>query len=202
MKLIKREQVLVIDDLFTTEEIEWMEDYFTIFNGWQLIFDDPSQNLSSYSLGQVIDLPNFGEFELFCIKAFRERSSVPVPNFHRVVYNCFRFGDSPNLHIDGESEDSLSFMVYPNTKWEDSWGSESVFIRDGEVTDAILPKPGRVVIFPGSIPHGAKAPNRHHEGVARFSAVFQYCPGQEEAMLDHASACEPNERPFPMRYEQ
>ena len=120
MKLIKREQVLVIDDLFTTEEIEWMEDYFTVFNGWQLIFDDPSQNLSSYSLGQIIDLPNFGEFESFCIKAFRERSSVPVPNFHRVIYNCFRFGDSPNLHIDGESEDSLSFMVYPNTKWEDT----------------------------------------------------------------------------------
>jgi len=197
--MMKREQVLVLDDLFTEEEIGWMEDYFTLFNGWQLIFDDPSQNLNSYSLGQIIDYPNFGEFEEFCIRAFHERSGIPVPDFHRVVYNCFRFGDSPNLHIDGESEDSLSFMVYPNTKWLDKWGSETVFIRDGEVTDAIVPKPGRVVVFPGSIPHGAKAPNREHEGVARFSAVFQYTPGQEMEVIQHAEICgQPNDRPFPM----
>ena len=175
MKLsIKREQVIVIDDIFTKDEIQWMEDYFTLFDGWQLIFDDPEQSLSQYSLGQVIDLPNFGEFEQFCMRVFKERSGVPVPNFHRVVYNCFRFGDSPNLHIDGEQEDALKLMVYPNTKWSEAWGSESVFVRDGEITDAIIPKPGRLVIFPGSIPHGAKAPNRNHEGVARFSAVFQY----------------------------
>ncbi|AGG54143.1 DNA endonuclease V [Synechococcus phage S-SSM4] len=200
MKLIKREQVIVIDDIFTKDEIQWMEDYFTLFDGWQLIFDDPEQSLSQYSLGQVIDLPNFGEFEQFCMRVFKERSGVPVPNFHRVVYNCFRFGDSPNLHIDGEQEDALSFMVYPNTKWSEAWGSESVFVRDGEITDAIIPKPGRLVIFPGSIPHGAKAPNRNHEGVARFSAVFQYTPGQEEEMLQHAEMCRPNTRPFPMSY--
>ena len=39
------------------------------------------------------------------------------------------------------------FMVYPNTKWSEAWGSESVFVRDGEITDAIIPKPGRLVIF-------------------------------------------------------
>ena len=43
MKLIKREQVIVIDDLFTKDEIQWMEDYFTLFDGWQLIFDDPDR---------------------------------------------------------------------------------------------------------------------------------------------------------------
>ena len=104
MKLIKREQVIVIDDIFTKDEIQWMEDYFTLFDGWQLIFDDPEQSLTQYSLGQVIDLPNFGEFEQFCMRVFKERSGVPVPNFHRVVYNCFRFGDSPNLHIDGDDD--------------------------------------------------------------------------------------------------
>ena len=86
MKLIKREQVIVIDDIFTKDEIQWMEDYFTLFDGWQLIFDDPEQSLTQYSLGQVIDLPNFGEFEQFCMRVFKERSGVPVPNFHRVVY--------------------------------------------------------------------------------------------------------------------
>ena len=90
-----------------------MEDYFTLFDGWQLIFDDPEQSLSQYSLGQVIDLPNFGEFEQFCMRVFKERSGVPVPNFHRVVYNCFRFGDSPNLHIDGEQEDALALWFIP-----------------------------------------------------------------------------------------
>ncbi len=198
MKIMKREQVMVIDDLFTKREVEQMEEYFVHFDGWQLIFDDPSQSLNTYSLGKVIDQPNFGAFDVFCAQAFQERSGIPVPPFHRVVYNCFRFGDSPNLHHDGESEDSLSFMVYPVVDWCESWGGETVFVRDGEVTDCIVPKPGRVVIFPGSIPHGGKAPNRQHGGVARFSAVFQFTPGQEEEMLAHAEQELPNERPFPL----
>ena len=156
--MVKREQVIILDDLFTEREVQQMEEYFIHFDGWQLIFDDPSQDLSSYSLGKVIDQPNWGRFETWCAQIFQERSGIPVPPFHRVVYNCFRFGDSPNLHIDGESEESLSFMVYPISEWNESWGSETVFIRDGEVTDAVVPKPGRVVVFPGSIPHGAKAP--------------------------------------------
>ena len=196
--MVKREQVIILDDLFTEREVQQMEEYFIHFDGWQLIFDDPSQDLSSYSLGKVIDQPNWGRFETLCAQIFQERSVIPVPPFHRVVYNCFRFGDSPNLHIDGESEESLSFMVYPISEWNESWGSETVFIRDGEVTDAVVPKPGRVVVFPGSIPHGAKAPNRQHGGVARFSAVFQFTPGQEEEMLTHAQQEPPNDRPFPL----
>ena len=196
--MVKREQGIILDDLFTEREVQQMEEYFIHFDGWQLIFDDPSQDLSSYSLGKVIDQPNWGRFETLCAQIFQERSVIPVPPFHRVVYNCFRFGDSPNLHIDGESEESLSFMVYPISEWNESWGSETVFIRDGEVTDAVVPKPGRVVVFPGSIPHGAKAPNRQHGGVARFSAVFQFTPGQEEEMLTHAQQEPPNDRPFPL----
>ena len=100
MKMVKREQVIILDDLFTEREVQQMEEYFIHFDGWQLIFDDPSQDLSSYSLGKVIDQPNWGSFETWCAQAFQERSGIPVPPFHRVVYNCFRFGDSPNLHID------------------------------------------------------------------------------------------------------
>ena len=198
MKMVKREQVIILDDLFTKREVEQMEEYFIHFDGWQLIFDDPSQSLNTYSLGKVIDEPNYGRFDIFCAQAFQERSGIPVPPFQRVVYNCFRFGDSPNLHIDGESEEALSFMVYPVSEWNESWGGETVFVRDGEVTDCVVPKPGRVVVFPGSIPHGGKAPNRQHGGVARFSAVFQFTPGQEEDMLAHARQEPPNERPFPL----
>ena len=40
-------------------------------------------------------------------------------------------------------------MVYPVSEWNESWGGETVFVRDGEVTDCVVPKPGRVVVIPG-----------------------------------------------------
>ena len=59
MDIVKYDQVMVIDDLFTDEEILWMDTYFTYFDGWQLIFDDsPDDNLSTYSLGRAINLNN------------------------------------------------------------------------------------------------------------------------------------------------
>jgi hypothetical protein len=65
------------------------------------------------------------------------------------------------------------------------------------ITDTVIPKPGRVVVFPGLVPHGGKAPTRHCPVAARFSAVFQFCPGQEEVVEAHAVGQEKNRRPFP-----
>ena len=65
------------------------------------------------------------------------------------------------------------------------------------ITDTVIPKPGRVVVFPGLVPHGGKAPTKHCPVAARYSAVFQFCPGQEDVVEAHAAVQEKNRRPFP-----
>lgn len=196
--LDKRNQVVVIDNLFTLKEIEYIHEYFLRFDGWQFIFDDsPEDDTATYSLGRAIDQPNFGEFENFCIDYAFKRAGLPIPKFHRCVYNAFRFGDAPGIHVDGEHLDALSFLVYGNCEWNHSWGGETVFMLNDEISDIVIPKPGRCVIFPGLVPHGAKPLARNHRYPARYSAVFQYCPGQEDAMLAHAATQSKNTRPFP-----
>ena len=198
MDIVKYDQVMVIDDLFTDDEILYMDTYFTHFDGWQLIFDNaPDDNLSTYSLGRAIDHPNYGEFDYFCINHAFLRAGIPIPAFHRVVYNAFRFGDSPAIHCDGEEIDALSFLVYTNKAWIPEWGGETVFMQGDRITDTVIPKPGRVVVFPGLVPHGGRAPTKHCPYAARFSAVFQFCPGQEEVVEAHAKGQEKNRRPFP-----
>ena len=198
MEIYKHDQVMVIDDLFTDDEILYMDTYFTHFDGWQLIFDNaPDDTLSTYSLGRVIDHPNYGEFENFCRDHAFKRAGIPIPSFHRVVYNAFRFGDSPAIHVDGEELDALSFLVYTNRAWIPEWGGETVFMQGDRITDTVIPKPGRIVIFPGLVPHGGRAPTKHCHVAARYSAVFQFCPGQEDAVLAHAEHQEKNTRRFP-----
>lgn len=190
--------IKVFDDVFTPQEIWWMNHYMEMFDGWQLIFDDDqTQRGSTYSLGRVIDKPNFGQFEDFCILALNRRIKDHIPDFHRVVYNAFRSSDSPNLHIDGEFEGAITVMIYPNLEWKPQWGGETVLYEDGECIDTVVPKPGRVVMFPGNMLHGAKAPNQNADAVARFSVAFQFCPGQDEEMYFHAESQPKNTRPFP-----
>ena len=177
MKMKTLGRVIIIDDFLQRDEIERLDNYLTMFKHWEMIYDKPGEERNSWSLGKLYTPPEFGATEYMLIEMFKERlPSMNIPKFHRVLYNCFRYGDSAQLHIDGNSEDAVSFMVYGNKMWDFSWGGETVFIEDEEIGAAVIPKPGRLVIFPGSMIHGGRAPNKFHQGVGRFSIVFQNHP--------------------------
>ena len=89
-----------------------------------------------------------------------------------------------------ENLDAISFLVYCNKEWKPEWGGETVFMNGDRITDTVIPKPGRVVVFPGLVPHGGKAPTKHCPVAARYSAVFQFCPGQEDVVEAHAAVQE------------
>ena len=104
MDIIKYDQVMVIDDLFTSEEVEMMDTYFTYFDGWQLIFDDsPDDNLQPSLWGEQSTTPTMGSLIISVKTMHFNALGFPFLHFIRVVYNAFRFGDSPSIHCDGES---------------------------------------------------------------------------------------------------
>jgi len=57
--------------------------------------------------------------------------------------------------------EQCSILVYCCPRWEPAWGGETVFFdEDGDISAAILPRPGRVLVFRGNVLHVARAPSR------------------------------------------
>jgi hypothetical protein len=53
-------------------------------------------------------------------------------------------------------------VIYLNKTWEAQWGGETTFYNASktEIVNAILPKYGRAVTFPGTVPHCARSLSR------------------------------------------
>ena len=65
-----------------------------------------------------------------------------------------------HIHRDGNSE-SVTALLYPNEKWEPSLSGETMFFSEDEAArQAVLPKPGRLLLFVASIKHCGRAPSR------------------------------------------
>lgn len=68
----------------------------------------------------------------------------------------------------------ITVMFYLNKVWDVSYGGETIFINNsGDITNSVIPKPGRVVIFDGSIPHAAREVSRTCIEL-RMVATFKY----------------------------
>jgi SM-20-related protein len=94
---------------------------------------------------------------------------------YRSYCNSISYGDVNFPHRDCLSnEDDVTVLLYANQKWERNWGGETIFYDDAEeVEAAVLPKPGRVVLFHGALEHRAGVPNRECYD-ARLSIAFKY----------------------------
>lgn len=80
---------------------------------------------------------------------------------HRLVRcyaNAFSFGCDGTLHTDSRRPDSYTAIYYPNDHWEPDWGGETIFFNTAktDIVGAVYPKPNRLVMFNGTIPHVAR----------------------------------------------
>ena len=87
---------------------------------------------------------------------------VPARNLLYGAYmNVLKHGDAPRIHCDAPSwvDNQCTMIVYFNQKWHPNYGGETIFYDDKlDIVHAVVPKPGRVVIFDGRIPHSARPP--------------------------------------------
>ena len=80
----------------------------------------------------------------------------------RMYVNAYTYGDCPTIHVDHDVEGNYTVLYYANLEWRAEWSGETVFYtpqRD-EIVRAVLPKPGRIAVFDGRVPHVAREPNR------------------------------------------
>ena len=78
---------------------------------------------------------------------FSDRGFTPA----RIYTNAMQFGDVAHIHRDGNSE-GVTALLYPNDKWDASLSGETMFFsEDEQARQAVLPKPGRLLLFVASI---------------------------------------------------
>lgn len=81
----------------------------------------------------------------------------------RVYANGHTYGIEGYVHTDSSDEDNyFTTIYYAHRVWRKNWSGEILFFsrEDDEIIQAVLPRPGRLVSFPGAIPHKAQAPSR------------------------------------------
>lgn len=102
-------------------------------------------------------------------------------NIGRIHVNCLPYGDLLGTHQDGWPGASLTGLYFANADWEPTWQGELILCNPlGESLYAVEPRPGRIVLFPGDIPHRAGAPSRacyaHRLTIGhKFRAVKKGC---------------------------
>lgn len=93
----------------------------------------------------------------------------------RAYVNGYTFGTEGAIHIDSPHSGNKTHMIYINTKWNPEWAGETAFFMNNEIFRSILPKPGRLIEFPGNIPHVARSVSRL-SGVLRRVLVLKSMP--------------------------
>ncbi|MVT11432.1 FlmC family 2OG-Fe(II) oxygenase [Chitinophaga tropicalis] len=130
---------------FRKGETDFKGDQFPVFS-----YDfDPISFSSKYSIGKTADM--------LLAKLFPESDCT----LFRSYINMIHYGDMEYPHRDCEiGKGNITFLYYVNNNWDYTWGGETKFYEDGEPRMAILPKPGRCVIFLGEVEHSAGVPTR------------------------------------------
>lgn len=81
---------------------------------------------------------------------------------YRAYTNVAFYGDMLFTHTDCLPEQNdLTALWYLCDSWDVEWGGETVFFdAQDEIAYAVLPKPGRLVVFDGAIKHAGRPPAR------------------------------------------
>jgi SM-20-related protein len=100
----------------------------------------------------------------FLIDIWKRISTAHMQNSRLIgVYaNGQTWGQDSPIHRDNlPSEPGRTAVLFCNDYWTTTWSGELLFCNNAktDVITAVLPKPGRIVIFDGEMPHRAKSPS-------------------------------------------
>jgi SM-20-related protein len=92
----------------------------------------------------------------------------------RCYANQATHGIEGYIHTDTTRQEDHTVVVYMNETWDTNWGGETVLYTPDLKSIAVsyIPQYGRIVVFPGIIPHKASAVSRICP-VARMTLMFK-----------------------------
>ena len=81
---------------------------------------------------------------------------------YRSYCNYAAYGDVLLTHTDAQpGADEFTALWFLSLEWNPEWGGETLFFgANGDAEVVVSPRPGRLMIFAGSIPHCGRPPTR------------------------------------------
>jgi SM-20-related protein len=84
-----------------------------------------------------------------------------TPTLVRAYANAHTYGIEGYIHRDSKFMEDQTAVIYYEKDWRPEWAGETVFFDDSEdVIKAILPRYGRLSVFPAAIPHCGRGVSR------------------------------------------
>jgi SM-20-related protein len=76
----------------------------------------------------------------------------------RCYANGYPLGAEGGVHFDSNISSHFTAIYYPHLQWSPNYAGETVFFEKdgGDMLASVYPKPNRLVVFPGTIPHAAR----------------------------------------------
>jgi SM-20-related protein len=92
----------------------------------------------------------------------------------RCYANGYPSGSEGGVHIDSNLHGDFTSIYYPHESWNANFGGETIFFNGNgnDILKAVFPKPNRLVVFPGLIPHVARGVSRSCP-VLRITLMFK-----------------------------
>lgn len=130
--------------------------------------------VSEFSIEKMLDSEIYWQMQQIVDQLFPFEYMTP----NRIYCNSCHYGDIYFTHRDYLSDDQkhVSLIYYANAKWPHEWQGETIFyqhVDDTDATFAVTPRPGRVAVFRGAIPHRSAEPSRLCHG-SRYTWVFKF----------------------------
>jgi SM-20-related protein len=97
----------------------------------------------------------------------------------RCYANGMAGGVEGGLHLDSNVESHLTAIYYPHPVWEPNFAGETLLFNPAgdEIVAAIYPKPNRLAVFAGTIPHVARPMSRRRSEL-RITLMFKTLGGE------------------------
>lgn len=85
-----------------------------------------------------------------------------TPVLVRAYANAHTYGVEGYIHRDSKFAEDQTVVIYYEKDWKPEWAGETIFLNEAEddVIKAILPKYGRMSIFPGNVKHAGRGVSR------------------------------------------
>jgi SM-20-related protein len=102
---------------------------------------------------------------------------LPGHTLTRCYANGYPFGAEGGLHLDSNIASHLTALYYPHMSWHPNYSGETVFFdaAGADIIASVFPRPNRLVIFPGTIPHVARGISRKCPEL-RMTLMFKTAP--------------------------
>ena len=153
----KNKKIFVFDDVF---ELEQRNNFYNIISSqvmFRIGFQD--QNVIENKKYQYLhsewseeEASKFGILKNLNIKDHKDiLELIDNTNFSRAIVNLTLPGDTYFVH----THPGLTALYYCNLHWKEEYAGETLFFNEdvSEIIYASMYKPGRLIIFDGTIPH-------------------------------------------------